>query len=60
MTTQQQHNSEYGEEELGSPMEGIDEVTSSEDKRQVESDPKKKIYMSRHRGISILTLLEFG
>ena len=47
MTTKQ-HNSEYEEEELVSPMEGIDEVTSSEDKRQVESDPKKNIYTSRH------------
>ena len=51
MTTKQ-HNSEYEEEELVSPMEGIDEVTISEDKRQVESDPKKNIYTSRHRGIS--------
>ena len=50
MTTKQ-HNSEYEEEELVSPIEGID-VTSSEDKRQVESDPKKNIYTSQHRGIS--------
>ena len=32
-----QHNSEYEEEDLVSPLEEIDDVTSSEDKRQVDN-----------------------
>ena len=32
-----QHNSEYEGEDLVSPLEEIDDVTSSEDKRQVDN-----------------------